>query len=286
MTALAVRSLRHRTAAFAASFLTMLLGAAILMAFASMLDTSAGSGVSASDRETLTTMAVVVGGWGLLIVAFGVASTLTLAVRQRSREIALLKAVGATPAQLRRMIVSEAAVMAIVAAALATAPAILGGSLLLELLKDTEQVGAGVNHAFGPIAVGMGLGITFVAATIAAVAAARRAARMRAQEAVVAAAHDDPPMSRKRIVAAALFLLLGCDLAVVTATVMRGKGADAMATAGQASIFFAIGLSLLAPALVRRVTARLAGPLAEAAGASGYLTALNVRGRASSCRPR
>lgn len=279
MTALAVCSLRHRTAAFAASFLTMLLGAAILMAFASMLDTSAGSGVSASDRETLTTMAVVVGGWGLLIVAFGVASTLTLTVRQRSREIALLKAVGATPAQLRRMIVSEAAVMAIVAAALATAPAILGGSLLLELLKDTEQVGAGVDHAFGPIAVGMGLGITFVAATIAAVAAARRAARMRAQEAVVAAAHDDPPMSRKRIVAAALFLLLGCDLAVVTATVMRGKGADAMATAGQASIFFAIGLSLLAPALVRRVTARLAGPLAEAAGASGYLTALNVRRR-------
>ena len=122
------------------------------------------------------------------------------------------------------MIVSEAAVMAIVAAALATAPAILGGSLLLDLLKDTEQVGAGVDHAFGPIAVGMGLGITFVAATIAAVAAARRAARMRAQEAVVAAALDDPPMSRKRIVAAALFLLLGCDLAVVTATVMRGKG--------------------------------------------------------------
>ena len=176
--------------------------------------------------------------------------------------------------------------MAIVAAALATAPAILGGSLLLELLKDTEQVGAGVDHAFGPIAVGMGLGITFVAATIAAVAAARRAARMRAQEAVVAAAHDDPPMSRKRIVAAALFLLLGLDLAVVTATVMRGKGADAMATAGQASIFFAIGLSLLAPALVRRVTARLAGPLAGRPAPAATSRRSTCAGEASSCRAR
>ena len=47
-----------------------------------------------------------------------------------------------------------------------------------------------MDHALGPIAVGMGLGITFAAATIAAVAAARRAARMRAQE-VPAAAHED-----------------------------------------------------------------------------------------------
>ena len=169
--------------------------------------------------------------------------------------------------------------MAVVAAGVATAPAVLGGSLLLDLLKDTEQVGAGVDHAFGPIAVGMGLGITFAAATIAAVIAARRAARMRAQEAVVAAALEDPRMSRKRIVAASLFLVLGLDLAVVTATAMRGRGADAMATAGQASILFAIGLSILAPALVRRVTVRLAGPLEGPAGASGYLTALNVRGR-------
>ena len=279
MTALALRSLRHRTAAFTASFLAMLLGAAILMAFASMLDTSAGNDVSASDRETLTTMAVVVGGWGLIIVAFGVASTLTLTVRQRSGEIALLKSIGATPAQLRRMIVSEAAVMAIVAAAVATVPAILAGSLLLDLLKDTEQVGAGVDYDFGPVAVGMGLGITFVAATIAAVIAARRAARMGAQEAVLASALEDPRMGRKRIVAACLFLVLGLHLAVITATAMRGKGADAMATAGQASIFVAIGLSLLAPVLVRAVTTRLAGPLEEAGGASGYLTALNVRRR-------
>lgn len=279
MTALALRSLRHRTTAFVASFLSLLLGATILMAFASMLDTSAGEGVSAVDRETLTTMAAVVGGWGLVIVAFGVASTLTLMVRQRGGEIALLKSIGATPAQIRRMIVGEAAVMAVVAAAAAIVPAILAGSLLLDLLQDTGQVGAGLQYRFGPIAVGMGLGITFAAATLAALLAARRAARMRAREAVVAAAVEDPRMSRRRIAAACLFLVLGLDLAVVTATVMRGEGVDAMATAGQASILVAIGLSLLAPALVRVVAARLAGPLERRGDAGAWLTALNVRQR-------
>jgi hypothetical protein len=59
---------------------------------------------------------------------------------------------------------------------------------------------------------------------------------------------------------------------------MRGKGIDAMATAGQASIHAAIGLALIAPLLVRTIAGRLSRPL-ERAGASGYLTAHNVRRR-------
>jgi ABC-type antimicrobial peptide transport system permease subunit len=279
MIGLALRSLRYRAGGFAASFIAMFLGATILMAFASMLDTSSGSGVSTTDQETLTTMATVVGGWGLLIVVFAVASTLTLSVRQRSTEIALLKSIGATPAQIGRMIVGEAAVVAAVAALAAIAPAVLAGGVLLELLRDTDQVASGVSYSFGPIALGMGLGITCVASTIAALLTARRATRMRATEALVEASTGHAPMSRKRIVAAGVFLVIGLDLAVVTATVMRGEGVDAMATAGQASICFAIGLALLAPLLVRAVTARLAGPLERTAGVSGYLTALNVRQR-------
>jgi hypothetical protein len=57
-------------------------------------------------------------------------------------------------------------------------------------------------------------------------------------------------MSKKRLVAAGLFLAVGLDLAVVTATVMRGKGIDAMQTARQASLLTAIGFALLAPLLV------------------------------------
>ena len=275
---LALRSLRLRLSGFAASFLAVFLGAAILMAFASMLDTRAGEDVDPTSADTLFIVATVVGGWGLLIVAFAVASTLTLSVRQRSREIALLRSVGATPAQVGRMVVGEAAGLSITAALMAIGPALLGGRLLLELLQNTGQVDDAVGYRFGPAALGVGLGITFLAASIAALVTARRAARVRAAESLLTASIDHSGISRKRIVAGILFLALGLNMAVVTATVMSGKGIDAMQTAGQASIYAAIGLALLAPFLARAVAARLADLLAWV-GPSGYLAAENMRRR-------
>ncbi|TDD70580.1 FtsX-like permease family protein [Actinomadura rubrisoli] len=279
MIGLAFRSLRKRTGAFVASFLSMFLGATILMAFASMLDTAGGDHVNGTAEETLVTMASVVGGWGMLLVVFAVTSTLTLSVRQRAAEMALLKSVGATPAQLGRMIVGEAAGLAVVAALLAIPPAVLVGRGLLGMLHGTDQVPANVSYSFGPIAVAMGLGITFVSATAAALITARRATRVRVAESLMAAATDTVKMSKKRIVFAGLFLLLALDLAVVTATVMRDKGTDAMATAGQADILAAIGLALLAPAIMRRVTSLLAGPLRALGGVTGDLAITTMRRR-------
>ncbi|TDC93820.1 FtsX-like permease family protein [Actinomadura sp. 7K507] len=279
MFGLAIRSLRKRTGAFAASFLAMFLGSAIIMAFASMQDTAEASGVTGPARETLTVMANVVGGWGLLLVVFAVASTMTLSVRQRAAEMALLKSVGATPAQLGRMIVGEAAGLALVAALLGIVPAMLIGRGLLGLLHDTGQVPADVGHSFGPIALTMGIGIMFVSATAAALISARRATRVRVTESMMEAATDTGKMSKKRIVFAVLFLLLALTEAVVTVTVMDGKGSDAMMTSGQADIFAAIGLALLAPAIMRRVTALVSGPIRLLGGATGDLAASVMRRR-------
>ncbi|WP_131740717.1 ABC transporter permease [Actinomadura roseirufa] len=280
MTALALRSLRRRAGAFLASFLSMFLGATILMAFASMLDTAVDGDVSGPARETLIMMASVVGGWGLLLVVFAVTSTLTLSVRQRAAEMALLKSVGATPGQLARMIVGEAAGIAVVAALLAVPPAILTGRALLGMLHRTHQVPAAVGHSFGPIALSMGLGITFVSATAAALITARRAGRVRVTESLMEASTGTARMSRKRVVFAGLFLALAADLAVLTVTVMRDEGSQAMATAGQADILAAIGLALLSPLIMRRVTALLAAPLRSLFGVTGDLAVTTMGRRA------
>jgi predicted lysophospholipase L1 biosynthesis ABC-type transport system permease subunit len=277
MLALAIQSLRSRVDGLAASFVAVFLGATILMAFASMLDTRGGA-LDEISRNTLLIVALVVGGWGLLIATFGIASTLTLSVRQRGRELGLLKSVGATPAQVRRMVVGEAALLSVVAALVATPVAVLAGWGLLGLLKDTGQVADSVGYSFGPIAIVMGLGITFLAATIAALVAARRAAGMRPTEALLTAAIDDPRLSRKRIIVAGLFLFIALNTAVTTVVLFHGKGIDAMQTAGQGSICAAIGFALLAPLLVGRVATRLARRI-EGAGTSGYLAALNVHQR-------
>ncbi|TDE13010.1 FtsX-like permease family protein [Jiangella asiatica] len=279
MIQLAVRSLRHRAGGFVASFLSMFLGATVVMAFAAMLDTAGGAGVDDLSEETLVTMATVVGGWGLVIVLFAVTSTMTLSVRQRAGELALLKSVGATPFQVGRMIVGETALVAVAAALLAVPLAAGGGWLLLEMLQETDQVASGLSYAFGPAALSIGIGVTLLASLGGAGVAARRATKLRAQEAMTAVTIEQTRMTRKRTIAAIVFLAAGVNCGIVTATVFDGKGIDAMQTAGQASIWFSIGLALFGPVLVRLVTAVLAGPLRMLGGASGYLAVENVRRR-------
>lgn len=276
---LALGSLRYRTGGFVASFLSMFLGATVVMAFAALLDTAAGSGVDDVSEETLTTMALVVGGWGLVIVLFAVISTMTLSVRQRAGEMALLKSVGATPFQVGRMIVGEAAAVAVVAAALAILPAAGAGRLLLDMLQNTGQVAEGISYGFGTAALSIGLGVTFLAAVGGAIVTARRSTKLRAKEAMTAVSVEQARMTRKRAVAAVAFLAIGLNCAILTVTLFDDKGIDAMQTAGQASIWFSIGLALFAPVLVRAVTAVLAGPLRLLGGISGYLAVENVRHR-------
>ncbi|MEU5884183.1 ABC transporter permease [Spirillospora sp. NPDC047279] len=279
MFGLALRTLRFRAATFAAAFLSMFLGASIIMTFGSMFDTALLGGASSAGTETMVTMASVVGGWGLLLVVFAVASTLTLSIRQRAEEVALLKSVGATPGQIRRMVVGEAAVLSVAASALAVVPGLFAGRGLLEMLISTEQVNADVSYVFGPLAVAMGMGITVVSSIGAASLAVRRASRMRVTESLADAAVDPGRMSKKRIAGAVAFLLLGLNLAIVTATAMRAEGSDAMQTAGQSSIWAAIGMAFLGPFAIRRVVALLAGPLQLLGGVTGYLAVCNLRQR-------
>ncbi|MCY1145675.1 ABC transporter permease [Actinoplanes sp. Pm04-4] len=258
MIAVALRNLRHRPGGFVATFLSALLGAALIMAFASLIDTA--SGADAASNESLVTTASVGGGWCLVIVAFAVTSTLTLAVRQREQQITLLRSVGATGPQVRRMIVGEALAVALLAAAVAVPVGWLLGRVLVNLLHNTGQVASTVDPAFGPIALGAGFGVTLLGSLVAAFATARRTGNQGRQR--------QRPLLRR--IGAGLFLLIGANCAVLTATLMDGKGIDAMQTAGQAGIWASIGLALLAPELLRLVTAVL-GPVVRLFGAPGGL---------------
>src|SRR5262249_39918526 len=59
-------------------------------------------------QTTLIPVTAAFGGLALFIAMFVVASTLGLSIQQREREIALMRAVAATPGQIRRMIAWEA----------------------------------------------------------------------------------------------------------------------------------------------------------------------------------
>ncbi|WP_345713278.1 FtsX-like permease family protein, partial [Kineococcus glutinatus] len=174
MTGLALRSLRHRAAASTATFAAVLLGTLLVGSFATLVETATGA-VSAADRDTLITMGAVVGGWGAVIVLFSVASTTGVTVRQREAEIGLLRTVGMTPRQGRRLVVAEVALVALVAAAAGALLAAAGGRALLALLRSGDLVSADLPWGGGPASLAVTAAAVVATSVLAALLAARRA---------------------------------------------------------------------------------------------------------------
>ncbi|MFE2967930.1 FtsX-like permease family protein [Streptomyces sp. NPDC059340] len=263
MFALALRSLRQRPGRATATLLSAFLGAAIVMTFNSLHDTAAQPGVDSVSAGSLSTAAGVVGGYGTLLVFFAIASTLTVNVRQRGAEMELLRCSGATPAQIGRMVVGEAVVIALLGAVLAIGPAMLGGRALLGVFQDSGQVARSVDHSFGPVALGSGIGITVPAAAGAALLAVRRVTLRRR------------PRSRARTFLAYAALLVG-GAAVCSTFAFSAEDAALMAPPAYGAILLSVGCALLAPRLLEGLLDRL--PLA---GPSGYLAVRNLRRRAA-----
>src|SRR4029077_1827958 len=78
------------------------------------------------------------GGLAMFIAIFVVASTLGLSIQQREREIALLRAVAATPGQIRRMIAWDAEIVAVAGSAAGIWPGIVLGRALAHALVSHD----------------------------------------------------------------------------------------------------------------------------------------------------
>ena len=139
---------------------------------------------SAADRESLVAIFGTMGGIAGFVALFVVAGTFALAIAQRRKETAVLRALGATPRQVRRLIATEALFVSLVAGALGLLAGRPLANALVDLLAGHGDVPAGFEpgHSWIPLvaALGMGVGI----AQLAVVAAARRAGKVRPAEAL------------------------------------------------------------------------------------------------------
>ncbi len=113
-------------------------------------------------------------GLALIIALFGIANTLTLSVLERTRESALLRALGLTRGQLRQMLVVESILMALIGAVVGVLLGAGFGWLLVEALSNPELE---VSFSIPFAQIGVMLALAVIAAVIAAVLPARRAAR-------------------------------------------------------------------------------------------------------------
>ena len=119
-------------------------------------------------------------GLAVVIAILGVVNTLGLSVIERTREIGLLRAVGVTRRQLRRMIRLEAVVVAVLGGVLGTLMGVLFGSTMVIALEDQ-----GLTELAFPWSWLAGFLLLAAAAGVfAAVVPARRAARLDVLKAI------------------------------------------------------------------------------------------------------
>lgn len=232
---------------------------------------------AAGARIKLISMGGAIGGTSLLVAILVVVSTFALSIQQRHRELALLRAIAATPKQLRRLLGREALV---VGAAAGVAGAAAG--LPLGAWLHGRFVGMGAipvtlertTSVFPPFA---GLAVTLVGAWAAARISGRRIARIRPAEAMAEATVERAGPAWGRTVAGLLLLAGGVVLVAVLST-LRTEPASTPVTF-LAVVVLAAAVSLLGPPLVRAAIALL-GFVVTWSGPGGRLAAANVRANA------
>jgi putative ABC transport system permease protein len=228
----------------------------------------------------VVSLAGVFSAFALLVSIFGVASMLGLSIAQRQQELALLRAIGATPRQVRRLVFRETLVLSLIATAAAYFPGQLLGRVVFDFLAEQGIATAGVAFHQGWIPSVAAMVVAILAALGGALGAGRRAARTNPSQALAEASLDDRPMGGGwRVLAGLLFVGAGVALTIVTVAVLSGPLAPA--TAAPAVIVFTIGLALLSPVLAKVMIFVVQWPVRALGGLTGDLAVLNARGRTS-----
>ncbi|ONI88318.1 hypothetical protein ALI144C_07500 [Actinosynnema sp. ALI-1.44] len=235
-----------------------------------------------NSASNLVALSGSFGGVGLAIVLFVVAATFALSVHQRRREIALLRAVGATPGQIRRMVAAEALMISVPAA---LAGAVLGIPLatwLRKMLVAGDMIPDTLALHIGVLPAVVGVGSTVLVALAATYVAGRQASKASPTEALGEAAAPRRLIGGFRL-SLGLLLLAGSITLVTVSRSATGDGAPAVSL----GLLFALILTVvvLSPLLVRVAAAVLGMVISRFSPGSGYLAAANSRANARRLAP-
>jgi len=206
----------------------------------------------------------------MFVAAFVIFNTFSVVVAQRFRELALIRAVGGTPAQVRRSLIFEGMAIGVIASAIGI---LVGAALaigLQALLRqfDLEIPGAGVKITTYTVVLCMIIGVTVT--TLSVIVPAFRAGRTKPVEAMRSSAADTSGSSPVRAGFGAFFLLGA--IALLLANRFIGVKWYYLAFG---SLFLFIGLFIGGP-LLARLFAIAVKPVMSLFGMTGRLAADNA----------
>ena len=218
------------------------------------------------------------GGTGVIFVLvslFVVASTVALSIAERTRTTALLRAVGATPGQVRRMVMAELGALGLLGGLTGYLPGTWLATASVRYLGSHGLVPPSTRPWTSPVelvpSVLFGIGI----AELAGLVAARRAGRT-SPAAALREASVEPRFPRPgRLVLGVCAVAAGIVLGVVTLD--QADAAAQLDDAQAVLLAFMAGVALLGPYLVSVAEILLRLPLRLAGRAPGRLASAGVR---------
>ncbi|MCU0270639.1 MAG: FtsX-like permease family protein [Acidimicrobiales bacterium] len=220
-----------------------------------------------------TTFLLIFAGVALFVGAFIISNTFAIVVAQRTRELALLRAVGASRRQVRAAVLGEAAVLGLVASLVGVGVGVgvaLGLKGLFGALGfDIPATGLVVEPSTVAVAVGVGLAVTLVASLLPA----RRASSVPPIAALRTVAHEDGALSATRIGSGVAIAGLGIASLLVG---LFGDPSNPGLLVGLGTAALFLGVAVLGPVLAGPVSRLLGAPLPTLRGVPGRLARDNA----------
>ncbi len=201
----------------------------------------------------------------LFVGAFIIFNTFSIIVAQRQKEMALLRALGASNRQVTRSVLGEATVVGLIAS-LAGVGAGIGVAKLLKMLLAAF----GIDIPAGSVVVELStvlicLAVGTIVTVASALIPARRAGRVPPVAAMRAVAIDRAASSHRRMVIGSVILAAGIG------SLTAGLSGGAIALVGLGALVMFVAVAVLAPVLARPVARLIGAPMARFGGVSGRL---------------
>lgn len=272
--------LAERWPLFIGAALTVCLGVALLQSSLLLLISAATfhapAGLPAADRmridENASAAVAMLGvtlGFSAFLAIFVISSTFGFTVAQRRRDLALLRLVGASRGQVRRLLLGEAVLLGGFGAATGIPAGLVVMALQARLLHTLGFVPDGFEARWQSWIIGASIGSGLLLAVAGVLVAARRAGRVRPLEALRDTGAAARVMTLGRWLSGLLFA--GGALALVIVS-PHGGAAGGQALAMNVSLCAAVAGAAFAPLLIPAVARLL-----PAGGVLGGLARANLR---------
>ncbi len=248
-------------------------------ASASQAEVITGDQAKDDNRESwesalgfISTFLLVFAAIALFVGTFIISNTFQMVVRQRQREFAMLRAVGASPSQVFASVLGQAAAVGVIGS-------VLGVGAGLGLVTVLRQVfdGMGMEMSGDVPLDGFTIAVSLITGTVVSLVAALVPARRAALTAPVEAMRDDvatnDKKSRWRTAFGSLFLVSGIA-AVATAAVQVPDNAGSLL--GLGAVLILVAVLMLAPVMVPTALGILAAPIVRLGKPLGGLARGNV----------